>query len=361
MAAPRRWQRELRRWPAPVTEEVRFESPPRAAVCLVSSRLARESQSDPNTFEAWGGLATLHAVTRSVRDSAALLDATSGPALGDSYHAPHYDGSFLDEVTKQPRRLRIAMVKTMRPTSFVHPHCEQAVTAAAKLCASLGHEIEESTDNFNSQFIFRELRQAHGKAVLVALRRRILARLQELGREIRDDDLEPVTRFYFDFAERYTAVEIEDARASFFGAARKMAAFQTQYDVILTPTLALPPIEHGKLTLTGSSQAVLDGTSRVHALHSDGELDRAAGDVRPAALDAGRTTNRRPILRPFRRRSDTVSIGQSIRASATVGKPTTEYRSALKSADAGFALRDSSRMTSGAATAARLPSPSGGP
>ncbi|MEO1973891.1 MAG: amidase family protein, partial [Pirellulaceae bacterium] len=71
--------------------------------------------------------------------------------------------------------------------------------------------------------------------------------------------LEPVTRIYFDLAEKYTAVQIEDARAAFFRAARSMAKFQTKYDVILTPTLATPPIEHGRITMTGTSQAVLQG------------------------------------------------------------------------------------------------------
>ncbi|MEO1993690.1 MAG: amidase [Planctomycetaceae bacterium] len=213
----------------------------------------------PDAFEAWSGLATLHAVTRSVRDSAALLDATSGPAPGDSYHAPHHQGTFLEQVTREPTPLRIGIVRTMRPTTFVDPECLKALAETAKTCETLGHKVEECTDEFARHFVFHELRQSHGIAVLVALRRRILKRLAELGRDIRDDDLEPVTRFYFEFAAKYTAVEMEDARASFFQAARAMATFQTRYDLILTPTLALPPIEHGRITMTGSAQSVLDG------------------------------------------------------------------------------------------------------
>ena len=116
----------------------------------------------------------LHAVTRSVRDSAALLDATAGPELGDSYHAPHHRGSFLDEVAREPGKLRIALVRTMRPTRFVDPDCLKAVTETAKLCESLGHDVEECTNEFARHFVFRELRQSHGITVLVALRRRIL-------------------------------------------------------------------------------------------------------------------------------------------------------------------------------------------
>jgi Asp-tRNA(Asn)/Glu-tRNA(Gln) amidotransferase A subunit family amidase len=71
--------------------------------------------------------------------------------------------------------------------------------------------------------------------------------------------LEPVTRFYHDYAEQYTAVELEDARHAFFRAARQMAEFQSRYDVIMTPTLATPPVKHGKICMTGTAQQVLDG------------------------------------------------------------------------------------------------------
>jgi len=213
----------------------------------------------PGKFEGWGGLATLHAVTRSVRDSAALLDVSCGPATGDSYHAPFFAGKFLDEVGKPPGRLRIAYVSTMPPTEFVHPECKLAADKTAQLCESLGHTVEDCTPQFGKLFDFERLRISHGIAVLVAIRRTVLARLKELGRELRDDDLEPVTRYYFDFAANYSGVDIEDSRAAFFEAGRAMARFQEKFDVILTPTLALPPIEHGRITLTGMAQDVIDG------------------------------------------------------------------------------------------------------
>lgn len=213
----------------------------------------------PDGFEAWGGLAVLHAVTRSVRDSAALLDVMSGTAAGDPYTAPHHDGTFLQQATRAPGKLRIAMVKTMHPTTNLDPECLRALQESATLCQSLGHKVEETTDEFNRQFSFEELRQAHGLTVLVAVRRRVLSRLREIGRELRNDDLEPVTRFYHDYAEQYTAVELEDARNEFFRAARQMSEFLSRYDVIMTPTLATPPVKHGEICLTGTAQQLLDG------------------------------------------------------------------------------------------------------
>lgn len=213
----------------------------------------------PDRFEAWGGLATLHALTRTVRDSAALLDVTSGPALGDSYHAPHFSGKFLDEVAKSPGKLKIAYVSTMPPAEDTSSESQLAALETATLCESLGHQVDDCTDSFGRLFEFNRLRESHGVCILVAIRRTILSRLKELGRELRDNDLEPVTRYYFDFAARYSGVDLENARSTFFDAARTMAKFQKSYDLILTPTLAIPPIQHGRITLTGMAQDVIDG------------------------------------------------------------------------------------------------------
>ena len=216
----------------------------------------------PGNFEAWGGLATLHAVTRSVRDSAALLDVAAGPSVGDSYHAPYHAGTFLSEVGKPPGKLRIAMVKTMPPTTYVDPACLEGLAMTAKLCESLGHVVQDCTDEFGRHFEFERLRESHGVAVLVAVRRTVRARLKELGRELQEGDLEPVTKYYHDYAVNYTGEQLEDARATFFKAARAMGQFQRKYDVILSPTLAIPPIEHGRMTLTGWARdlvkAILD-------------------------------------------------------------------------------------------------------
>src|SRR5580704_10303009 len=99
----------------------------------------------PDQGEGWGGASVGHAVTRTVRDSAALLDATCGPDLGDPYWAPPSARPFLDEVGGEPGRLRIAI--TTRPWNgqAVDPQCAAAAQAAAKLCESLGHHVEEAS------------------------------------------------------------------------------------------------------------------------------------------------------------------------------------------------------------------------
>src|SRR5262245_46098664 len=103
----------------------------------------------PDAGEGWSGASIGHAVTRSVRDSAALLDATSGPDVGDPYWAPPPARPFLDEVGRDPGHLRIAL--TVKPwfDTPVDPECVEATHNAGKLSASLGHHVEEARPEIN--------------------------------------------------------------------------------------------------------------------------------------------------------------------------------------------------------------------
>src|SRR5438552_11403103 len=103
----------------------------------------------PEYGDAISGWAVEHAVTKSVRDSAALLDATSGPALGDPYWAPRPSRPFVDEVGVDPGKLRIALTLTPWFAAEVDRECAEAARDAAKLCASLGHEVEEARPEFD--------------------------------------------------------------------------------------------------------------------------------------------------------------------------------------------------------------------
>src|SRR5206468_2675966 len=108
------------------------------------SSLFASNPAGPDAGEGWSGASIGHAVTWSVRDSAALLDATSGPDVGDPYWAPPPARPFLQEVGRDPGRLRVAL--TVKPwiEGPVDPECADAARAAAKLCERLGHHIEEA-------------------------------------------------------------------------------------------------------------------------------------------------------------------------------------------------------------------------
>ena len=113
----------------------------------------------PAMGDAYGGLIQEHVVTRSVRDSAAILDATHGPVVGDPYAAPALRGpSFLAATTQDPPTLRIGLLTASPTGSAVDPQCADAAARAAALCASLGHTVDTATldvdgDAFTEHFI----------------------------------------------------------------------------------------------------------------------------------------------------------------------------------------------------------------
>src|SRR5206468_3281725 len=139
--------------------------------------------------EGWGGASVGHAVTRSVRDSAALLDATSGPDIGDPYWAPPPTRPFLEEVGRDPGRLRIAI--TTRPWNEqpVDPECAEAAIAAGRLCERLGHHVEEATPDVD----VRALGDATLIIVSANIRATLEARAAVLGRELAAGDVERLT------------------------------------------------------------------------------------------------------------------------------------------------------------------------
>ena len=98
----------------------------------------------PDAGEGWGGLSTGHVVSRSVRGSALMLDCTAGLEPGDPYAAPVNERSFLEAIARRPRRLRIAWMLEDHRGAKLHPECLEAVQNAAKLCANLGHIVEEA-------------------------------------------------------------------------------------------------------------------------------------------------------------------------------------------------------------------------
>ncbi len=138
----------------------------------------------PARTEGWGGLSAHHAVTRSVRDSAAILDATHGIEPGSRYGAPAPAETFLSQVGRDPDRLRIALTTTAPSGTPVDPECVEATRAAARLCESLGHIVEEVTPPIDAA--------AYGQASFVLIAASVAAdceqRAAALGKAL-DTDL----------------------------------------------------------------------------------------------------------------------------------------------------------------------------
>jgi Asp-tRNA(Asn)/Glu-tRNA(Gln) amidotransferase A subunit family amidase len=199
----------------------------------------------PGRTEGWLGCSTGHAVTRTVRDSALLLDVSHGPEAGSRYEARPPRTTFLDAVKRAPGKLRIAYHWDTRPGTTPDPECIAAVEDAAKLCADLGHVVEHAAPKLDHG----ALGTAFGVGVVTAVAAAIEGRAAELGRENIDDLLEQVTREYSTYGRGLTAVQLNAANNAFMAAALTIAEFQKTYDLILSPTMGQPPVKLGVCAL----------------------------------------------------------------------------------------------------------------
>jgi amidase len=200
----------------------------------------------PDTGDIMGGLAVEHALTRSVRDSAALLDATAGPDVGDPYCAPPPSRPYSEEVKSDPGRLRIAFSTKAPSGAKIHPECVNAVLDVAKLCAGLGHEVTETAPEINGPMLVQAF-----TAVWAAGSASGLDAFAFLtGQAPKAEQFEPLTWGLYEMGRRVTGPAYLLAQAVLQRIARDVARFMEKYDAWLTPTLAEPPVPLGTFDST---------------------------------------------------------------------------------------------------------------
>ncbi|GAO05363.1 amidase [Anaeromyxobacter sp. PSR-1] len=233
----------------------------------------------PAFGEALGGFAVEGVLTRSVRDSAALLDAIDGPAPGDPYAAPPKARPFLAEVGAPPGRLRIAFTREGLFARSTDPDCAAAVDAAARLLADLGHELVEARPEFP--------RDALARAYLVTLAAQTAADVElaarHVGRRPRGGDLEPETAALAAGGRALSAQDLVLARVELERASRGVAAFFEHHDALLTPTLARPPVRVGALAARSHERLALRFVAR---LGSRRLLERLFDELGSRSFDA---------------------------------------------------------------------------
>jgi len=200
----------------------------------------------PDQGEGNNGLSAGHCVSRTVRDSAALLDATHGPEVGAPYMTPPPDRPFLDEVGRPPECLRIAYTTTALDGTPIDGACVAATEATAALLSELGHEVSPARPDVD----VAKIRHVWRVIISVGLWNTLAARAASLGREPMEDDVEPVTWALANEGRQRTASELAQAVQDMHAVGRQLAHFLKDYDLLLSTTMARPPMLLGEMDMT---------------------------------------------------------------------------------------------------------------
>jgi Asp-tRNA(Asn)/Glu-tRNA(Gln) amidotransferase A subunit family amidase len=203
-----------------------------------------------NTFapflgEGLGGCATEHAVSLSVRDTAALLDATCGPGAGDPYSAVPPARPYLEEARTAPGKLNIAWTAATPNGATVDAECLRVLADTAALCADLRHRVEPRDPQIDGAAVVPAFLAIIGANTVVNL-----AGHPTAGRPPREGEVERITWLTAQRGERLTAADYVRATQTAHRLGRQMAAFHERCDVLLTPGLGMLPPELGWLDMT---------------------------------------------------------------------------------------------------------------
>lgn len=197
----------------------------------------------PMIGEALSGMSAAHCVSRSVRDSAALLDASAGAEPGDPYAAPPAARGFLAETLQDPPRLRIGFSTKVPGGTALHPDCAAAAERAALLCEALGHVVEEAALDYDAAALKAAWRTIAGVNAALGVR----AQLQAHPQLSADTGLEPVNRAWMAQAAATSAFDYAEAVNEIRRAGRRTGRSFAQFDVFLTPCAAAPAPLLGEL------------------------------------------------------------------------------------------------------------------
>ena len=187
-----------------------------------------------------------HVLTKSMRDTASVLDLTAGPMPGDAYVIDQPSQNWSDSLTANTSDLRIGVFNRTRDGDNPHPDYAATVDATARLCEELGHRVETVEMEFPDEELASILRLLMGGPTAIGIDKR----LAELGRELHDDDLEPFTRMMYDAAAKVSGADVLTATINLETATRMIGEQWSGMDVLLTPTTPQPFPDLGLLDPT---------------------------------------------------------------------------------------------------------------
>ncbi|MBN1160891.1 MAG: amidase [Dehalococcoidales bacterium] len=215
----------------------------------------------PDFGDMWRGLAGDHAITRSVRDSAALLDATAGPDIGAPYWAVPPERPFLEEVGTAPGKLRIAFTSQPFLGNYVAEDCIKGLEETVKLCQELGHEVVEDSPPVDRQAVAR----AFMTIICSETRATIRNAAELLDRKPSSKYFETLTWIMSLLGDKFSASDLSRAINSIQYVSRKVGVFFEKYDVLLTPTLSVLPIKTGESRVKGTQALLMNLFARFNA------------------------------------------------------------------------------------------------
>jgi amidase len=234
--------------------------------------------------EGWGGFSIQHAVTRTVRDSAALLDMVCRPVGGDPYWLEPPATPFAAEVGRDPGRLRIGVLPGGVAGETIDPECAAAVADVARLCASLGHEVEEISLTVD----FPAMREGAGSIIAANIAATIDGEITRRGRPLEDGEIDAVTVAMHRRGQKVSGALYVQSMQAAHAAGREMAKTQETFDVLLCSTMGQPPIPKG--ALRGDPLDLRGYADRLFAFMTNTQLANLTGQPAmsvPLAWSAG--------------------------------------------------------------------------
>lgn len=221
---------------------------PASCCALVGLKPSRGRVSlAPHYGDLFSGLVSELGLTRTVRDTAGLLDAVAGPAVGEPYFTPPPERSFMGETGRAPGVLRIGFSAVTPLGDSIDAECEQAVRDAAALCESLGHAVEEAPPDYDADRLWQTFTTVMSGGAAWA----IADWARRTGKAPTREGFEP---FVWAFAERGRALGADAyllALQDMQCAVRELSRYFERFDLWLTPTLGEPPVELGTLVYDG--------------------------------------------------------------------------------------------------------------
>ena len=204
----------------------------------------------PATGEVWFGASSEGVLSRSVRDSAVALDVLQGPEPGDPFVIAPPAGRYADLMLREPGRLRIGFTARSRIGTEVHPEAVAAVRNAAQLLQRLGHDVDEAEPEIDGDALASSYLHIYFGQVPVAIERAKAAGADP-------SQFELMTRLLMTMGKSISAPRLTHQLAQWNSFARALGQFHQRYDLLLTPTLAHPPVRHGATDVPAGQQAVL--------------------------------------------------------------------------------------------------------